>query len=1255
MSVSKGSGWPGLNRLTSRYSVSTRSIVLIVASLLLMLLLSVLASRSLATISAQSQWLAHTERIRVELGRIFELLLDVQNAAHGYALSRNQEAEEAYRAAAPAIPVELESLEQLVADDAVQRSLTTELQTKAREYLALADRVVAEASRGNLPGARALMAAAATQQAMDSVRSLLTQLRTEDLRALESRRATNREALREAAVTLRASIALSIALLLCLVYSSRRDSARLRRVELELATTLSSVGDGVIATDTKGAVQFMNGVAEQLTGLTEREAQGLQLEQVYRVVDPLSREPAAAPIRTVLQQKRLVALGTQTLLLCRDGSEHTVADTGAPVLDEGGEVRGVVLVFRDVTADRVAERALNESHERYGLLAQSIHDILVAMDRDLRFTFWNSAAESLTGISASLALGKTRVELFGDGESVRNDERRCRECISSGQAVVYESEFVHQGKTHWLDVRLQPTADGVTQIARDITERKAAEGECRRLLNELETVLDVAPVAIWIAHDPQCQRLTGNRFADQLLNIPHDTRAALSSEPAQATEPYRVFQHGRELAHAEFPARVAARTGQPVLGQEVLLVPSSGNGRDLLLSSLPLFDVQGDVRGSITVAADITAQKRTADALRASEARFRAIQDTSIDGFMVFESVRDEDGNIVDFRWAHVNEGAERIVGKPRSWFIGRQLLQEHPGNRDMGLFDGYVRVVDTGTPWSIEFTYRYDGLDLYLRLVAAKCDDGVAVSFADLTERRRAEEQLRARERQFVGLANAIPNLAWTEGADGAHQYFNRGWYEYTGLTEQQSKQADSWTMVVHQDDQPRVTAQWLQSLRTGWPFEAEFRMRRHDGVYRWFLARATADRNPEGTIVQWFGTCTDIDATKAIEGMLRHTETALRAADTRKDVFLATLSHELRNSLAPIGAAARLLESAGAGSADPARCGSIISRQVTLMAALLDDLLDISKISRGTLTLKKRAFNLREILQAAVETAQPLIDAKQHELSVELPSAPAVLQGDSVRLTQVVANLLTNAAKYTEAGGHITLGARIEAGQCVISVRDTGEGLTPEMLNRVFDLYTQAEPSREQSQSGLGIGLALSKGLIELHGGRIEARSAGPDLGSEFTVSLPLSSAQTDAPPVSQVTPETHSENRKSRRILIADDNRDGAESLALLLQLSGHQVHVAHTGVESLDMALRLRPEIAILDIGMPGLNGYEVARRIRRERWSAQIVLIAVTGWGQLDDKREALAAGFDHHLTKPVDPEVLERLFAATPEASRRNA
>jgi PAS domain S-box-containing protein len=983
-----GNGGLALKQGKTYRAFSTPLVVLIVCSVLLSLLLSVLASRSLAIISTQSQWLAHTERVRVQLGRIFELLLDVQNAAGGYVLSEDQNFLSDYRAAAPAIPGELDHLEQLVVDDPTQNSLASQLETRAREYLAFADRVFREASHGDLAGARALVAGTAGQRAMNNVRGLLSRMRDEDLRELETRRATSRDALRETILTQRASVGLSIALLLCLVIFSRRDHARLQRVESELATTLSSVGDGVIATDRDGAVQFMNGVAERLTGHSAKEAHGLQLEQVYRVVDSLTRSPVATPIRAVLQERRLVALGTNTVLIGSDGSERRIADTGAPILDAAGQVQGVVLVFRDVTADRVAEHALQESEERYRLVTQSIHDILVAIDRDQRFTLWNTAAELLTGISAEAALGKTRAELLGNSEAVRIADEKCRKCMSSGQPVAYELQIQSRGKTHWLDVRLQPTVSGVSEIARDITERKTSE-------------------------------------------------------------------------------------------------------------------------------------------------------------------------------------------------------------------------------------------------------------------------EQLRERERQFVGLANAIPNLAWTEAPDGTHQYFNRGWYQYTGLSELESMRLEGWRTVIYSEDEARVAAQWQQSLRTGQSFEAEFRLRRHDGIYRWFLARASADRDADGAIIQWFGTCTDIDTTKAFEDTLRRTEAALREADSRKDVFLATLSHELRNSLAPVDAAARLLGTTGIGSTEATRSVSILSRQVAQMASLLDDLLDISKISRGTLTLRIREIDVREVLQSAVETAQPLIDARQHLLSIDWPPAQAMLVGDPVRLTQVLANLLTNAAKYTEPGGHITIGARSEGGQCVIYVRDNGEGLEPQMMSRVFDLYTQAAPHKEQSQGGLGIGLAMAKGLIDLHGGRIEARSAGKNLGSEFTVSLPLAKASTEAIEETCFIANGDVEAHTARRILIADDNRDGAESLALLLQLSGHKVYVAHNGVESLEMASRLRPEIAVLDIGMPGLNGYEVARRIRSEDWSTHILLIAVTGWGQADDKRDALAAGFNHHLTKPVDPEALERLFTTAPAASRR--
>jgi signal transduction histidine kinase len=388
------------------------------------------------------------------------------------------------------------------------------------------------------------------------------------------------------------------------------------------------------------------------------------------------------------------------------------------------------------------------------------------------------------------------------------------------------------------------------------------------------------------------------------------------------------------------------------------------------------------------------------------------------------------------------------------------------------------------------------------------------------------------------------------------------------------------------------------------------------------------------------------------------------LREADQRKDVFLATLSHELRNPLAPIRTATRLLEGPRVTTAEIQRSCRIISRQVRQMAALLDDLLDVSRITRGILALKPEPTALCAVLDAAVETAEPMLHAKRQELHRQGPAAPLMLRADPVRLTQVVANLLTNASKYTDPEGHITLNVDCDVADIVISIRDSGVGIRPDMLPRVFEMFWQSDSSREHRDEGLGIGLALVKGFVELHGGRVEAHSAGLNAGSEFIVRLPRAllcamdlepgvasgaadvgaaiAARSAAPPV----PPTQA---PVRRVLIADDNRDGAEIMAMLLRQSGMQVHVAHNGVEAVSLAAEVHPDVAVLDIGMPGMSGYEVAQRIRTEPWGTRMHLIAVTGWGQDGDKRRAAAAGFDHHLTKPVDPLHLEHLVATEPE------
>lgn len=369
-----------------------------------------------------------------------------------------------------------------------------------------------------------------------------------------------------------------------------------------------------------------------------------------------------------------------------------------------------------------------------------------------------------------------------------------------------------------------------------------------------------------------------------------------------------------------------------------------------------------------------------------------------------------------------------------------------------------------------------------------------------------------------------------------------------------------------------------------------------------------------------------------------------ALGEADRRKDEFLATLAHELRNPLAPIRHAAKVLESTEVDAPQRQWAREVISRQVQRMALLLDDLLDVSRITRGRLDLKVEPVDLQSLVRAAVETARPLIESKQHQLKVVLPSQHVFLAVDPLRLSQSLSNLLTNAAKYTDVQGQITLEVSITAAELTLCVTDTGIGFAPESLPEIFQMFSQVDSAVGRSEGGLGIGLALVKGLIALHGGTIEGFSAGPGRGSTFTIRLPrtILIQPTGVTEMDAVRAPAAKESRF--KVLVADDNRDAADSLALLLEMNGHEVSVVHNGEDAVRMAGRTVPDAAILDIGMPDITGYEVAQRIRAESWGQEMLLIAVTGWGQKEDKARAHSMGFDHHLTKPVDLDQIEKLL-----------
>jgi signal transduction histidine kinase len=506
------------------------------------------------------------------------------------------------------------------------------------------------------------------------------------------------------------------------------------------------------------------------------------------------------------------------------------------------------------------------------------------------------------------------------------------------------------------------------------------------------------------------------------------------------------------------------------------------------------------------------------------------------------------------------------------------------------------------------------------------------------LADQRRAAEQ----ERQRRMFEQAPSFIAILKGAEHEFEFMNRAFRtlfgDWVGKPVRQAYPdlADQ-GYIARLDEVYRsgkrfiATSAAVRYRRTpGGPLEE----RLLDFIYEPMLDDAGA---VTGIFVEGF----DVTEARRAEQALRESEAQLREGDRRKDAFLATLAHELRNPLAPIRQAVQIAKDPNASSGQLRWSHDVIERQSAHMALLLDDLLDISRITRGQLELRKAPVELATVVASAVETARPVIDDHRHRLVTELPPRPLVLDADGLRLAQVISNLLNNAAKYTDRGGRIDLTVRQASDGLVISVRDSGIGMEPQMLPRLFQMFSQAKEALERAEGGLGIGLSIVKGLVELHGGTVEARSEGRGQGSEFVVRLPgVVVADKAAKPAAASAAARHA----NKRIVVVDDHVDAGESLKLLLQLDGHEVRLVHDGEQAIRAVEVGAPDVMFLDIGMPNLNGYEAARRIRALPGGAALKLVALTGWGQPGDRQRAMEAGFDVHLTKPVDHETLRQIL-----------
>jgi PAS domain S-box-containing protein len=636
--------------------------------------------------------------------------------------------------------------------------------------------------------------------------------------------------------------------------------------------------------------------------------------------------------------------------------------------------------------------------------------------------------------------------------------------------------------------------------------------------------------------------------------------------------------------------------------------------------------------------------RERAAALRASESRFREMADGAPAMLWVTDAARST---------TFLSRGWYEFTGAPVDSGLGDGWVDPiHEADRERVRRE-LQQVMDRGEPLRIEYRLRVaDGSYRWVldvgrpRFDAGRALIGYIGSVMDIQELRVAERETERNRVLLDAVLESLPVGIVIADPHGRLIRWNRAHETLWGFAGSEPPSipdvaADRrWTGWWPDTGERIAPGEWPLSRalleREGVPGRLVEIERFDDGGRRFLISGSAPVLDADGELIAAVAAHTDVTENVQMER-------ALREADQRKDEFLATLAHELRNPLAPIRTAVEMLKLSAPGDRTVGTCRDIIDRQLQDLTRLVDDLLEVSRITRGKLELRNELVSLRQIVDRAVEAARPLIDAARHTLVVSMPDREAWLLADATRCAQVFTNLLNNAARYTPPGGRIHLSAETSGGEVCVSVRDNGMGIDEAHLPRIFEMFSQAAPALERSGHGLGVGLALAKGLVELHGGAITARSGGIGRGSEFSVRLPEAESPV-GPPECEIAPAARGDRQT---ILVVDDNRDSADALAMVLELMGHEVRVAYDGEQALTSAERIRPDVVLLDIGLPAMNGYQVAKQIRATPWGKGVLIVAQTGWGQQQDKSRALAAGFDHHLTKPIDLAVITRLLDRT--------
>ena len=891
---------------------------------------------------------------------------------------------------------------------------------------------------------------------------------------------------------------------------------------------------------------------------------------------------------------------------------------------------GLTVYFRDVTEQKLCEERLRASEERRRLALDAaeigmwnMEMASHAIQTDARFRAIFGTTEECSDFSRLIAV------IHPDDAPAVQKALAAAIRLEDPTPYAIEHRVVHpDGSLRWVFAKGRSSIDGTGETRRvssfngtvaDITDRKRSEDALKASENRSRTILDSITDGFF-ALDSNWRFTYMNAAGERSIDC---TPGYLIGKCFWDEYPGTV---GSEFER--FYRRVAASQVS-----ESLTAHSPDNDRWYEVTAYPAPE------GLSVYFRDVTDRRKGEQ----ERQQFAALVDASSDFIGVAG---------LDQRGVYVNRAGQQLVGLQPDQISSISVLDFFPQSehdRVMGLITGAEDedhvVVDTWfqhlkTGQLIPVSWSF----LRLRDTSGNVN-GYATVTRDLTERHKAENLLRASEEKRRLALDAAKLGMWHVEPETRATTTDARYRAIFGTTEEWTDYLQA-VSVIHPDDQPAVLEAVAAATRLENPtqFAIEYRIVHPDGSLRWIQANGQASFMGIGSArraTSFDGTVADITDRKRSEEERERLVVRLKEQDQRKDEFLATLAHELRNPLAPIRNGLQVMHRVRSDQGATEKIRLMMERQVGQLVHLIDDLLDLSRISRGKIDLRKERIELVRAIEQAVEASRPSIEKAGHELLIEVPPEAIYVDADLTRLTQVFSNLLNNAAKFTDHGGQVRLAMQLMGAEAVVSITDNGIGIPTHMLPHVFEMFTQVEGSLGRSQGGLGIGLSIVQRLVQMHGGLVEVRSDGPGRGSEFIVRLPVALSLVRNGPVDEAKLVCPTE---CLRILVVDDNLDAAETLAMLLAAEGNETRTANDGLEALDVAAAFKPDVVLLDIGLPKLNGHEVCRRIRQQAWSKNTVVIALTGWGQDEDKRRTREAGFDFHLIKPVLPEALEKLL-----------